>query len=669
MKSKNKNILTFISGGLLLAALITYLISPGSLAQDALLIVAAVVAGVPIAIKAFQALRMKAFSIDLLVTIAVMGAMIIGEYTEAAVVTFLFLFGDYLEGRTLRKTRASLKSMIDMAPREAIVMRAGKRVTIPADEVEIGDHVIVQPGGRIPVDGKVVNGHSLINEAAITGESVPVNKREGDQVFSSTISDNGYLEIIAEKVGEDTTFSKIIELVEEAQETKAKTQKFMERFAAYYTPGIIALSVLVWFITQNVHLALTFLVIACPGALVISVPVSIVAGIGNGAKNGILIKGGDKMENLAKVNAIVFDKTGTLTKGKPAVTDIKASGISEDELLRLAAEVEVTSEHHLGKTIVKKAKEGGLDLVEKPSAVEIMKGHGLQAMLASERIYIGNKSGAEKLGVPVDPATDNFLSHQQEKGYTAVLVSRNEKIIGIISIADQIRQEAPGAIQALRRQGINHTVMLTGDNKSVAEKVAKQLGIDRVFAELLPEDKVEKVSACKDSGIKLAMVGDGINDAPAIATADVGIAMGGTATDVTMQTADVILMSDRLDKLPYAIRLAKATIRNMKQNTYFALITVALLLMGVLTDNIHLASGMLIHEISVILVILNAVRLVRFPKYQFPFRPFKAWANKNKNTPLGELAYPGCNANEDPTFVPFLPTSKSSEGLASRVSL
>lgn len=642
MKSESRNVLTFISGGLLLAALMTHLISPGNFALDVLLIIASVVAGVPIAMKAWQALRMKAFSIDLLVTIAVVGAMIIGEYTEAAVVTFLFLFGDYLEGRTLKKSRASLKSLMDMAPLEATVLRAGDRVTIPADEVEIGDHVIVQPGGRIPVDGKVISGQSLINEAAITGESVPVNKREGDQVFSGTLSDNGYLEIMAEKVGDDTTFSKIIELVEEAQESKAKTQKFMERFAAYYTPGVIVLSVLVWLITQNVHLALTFLVIACPGALVISVPVSIVAGIGNGARNGILIKGGDKMENLARVNAIVFDKTGTLTKGKPTVTGIKAFGIPEEELLRVAAEVEVTSEHHLGKTIVKEAEENELDLKNRPTAVEIMKGHGLQAKLASHMIYIGNRSGADKLGVAVDAAMDNYLLEQQEKGYTAVLVAQNKQVIGIISIADQIRKEAPAAIQALQEQGINRTVMLTGDNRSVAEQVANQLGINRVFAELLPENKVEKVAACKESGIKLAMVGDGINDAPAIATADVGIAMGGTATDVTMQTADVILMSDKLDKLPYALQLAKATIRNMKQNTYFALITVALLLVGVLTGNIHLASGMLVHEISVILVILNAVRLVRFPKYQLTLKPLKIWTKEKKDTPVGELAYSGC---------------------------
>ncbi len=616
MRTKTKNILTMVSGGLLLIALIAFLFQPGTVVQDILLIVASVIAGVPIAIKAFQALRLKAFSIDLLVTIAVVGAMIIGEYTEAAVVSFLFLFGDYLEGRTLRKTRASLKSLMDMAPLEATILKDGMRVTIPADRVKVGDHVIVQPGGRIPVDGKVISGHSLINEAAITGESVPVSKREGDQVFSSTISDNGYLEIIAEKVGDDTTFSKIIELVEDAQEAKAKTQKFMERFATYYTPGIIVLSVLVALFTQNVLLALTFLVIACPGALVISVPVSIVAGIGNGAKNGILIKGGDKMENLAKVNALVFDKTGTLTKGKPEVTDIKAFGMPEEELLKLTAEVEVSSEHHLGKTIVKKAEEKGLGLVHKPSDVEIIKGHGLRAILDEDSVYVGNISGAKKFGIEINSDAENYMLQQQQKGKTAVLVARNKEIIGVISIADQIRDEAPLAMRHLQESGIDHLVMLTGDNQKVAEKVGGQLGINEIYAELLPEDKVEKVKELKRKGRNIAMVGDGINDAPAIATADVGIAMGGTATDVTMQTADIILMSDKIDKLPYAIELAKATTRNLKQNTTFALITVALLLVGVLMGDIHLASGMLIHEVSVLLVILNALRLVRFPKYQ-----------------------------------------------------
>src|SRR5690554_719731 len=393
---------------------------------------------------------MKAFSIDLLVTIAVIGAMIIGEYVEAAVVSFLFLFGDYLEGRTLMKTRASLKSLMDMAPLEATVLKDGIRITIPADEVQVGDHVIVQPGGRIPVDGKVISGQSLINQAAITGESVPVSKAKGDQVFSSTVSDNGYLEILAEKVSEDTTFSKIIELVEEAQEVKAKTQKFMERFAAYYTPGIIILSVLVGLITQNIHLALTFLVIACPGALVISVPVSIVAGIGNGARNGILIKGGEVMENLPKLNGIVFDKTGTLTQGRPTVTAIKSFGISDNKLLTMAAEAELISEHHLGKAIVKEAEKNGLELVNAPTDVNVLKGRGIKVNLDGDSLYLGNRKGLSENNILLDDKVNLYATEQEESGNTAVFVANEKDVLGVISIADKVRDKAANTIHQLK---------------------------------------------------------------------------------------------------------------------------------------------------------------------------------------------------------------------------
>lgn len=643
MKSKNKNILTLVSGGLLLAALVTYLLNPSNPVRDFYLIVAAIIAGIPIAIKAVQALRLRAFSIDLLVTIAVVGALIIGEYTEAAVVSFLFLFGDYLEGRTLNKTRSALKSLMDMAPLEATILKDGNRITIPVEEVKVGDHVIVQPGARIPVDGQVLTGRSFINESAITGESVPVLKRRGDQVFSSTVSDDGYLEILAEKVGGDTTFSKIIELVEEAQETKAPTQKFMERFAAYYTPAILFLSILVGLFTQNTHLALTFLVIACPGALVISVPVSIVAGIGNGAKSGILFKGGDKMENLAKVDAVVFDKTGTLTQGKPMVTDIKTFGMGIEGVLKLAAEVEMASEHPLGKAIVEEAGELGLELDRKPSEVEILKGHGMRAKLESAQVYIGNLSGATKSELSIDEEVRTYMHRQQKKGTTPVLVAVDGEVRGIISIADRVRSEASTAVHQLRENGIERQIMLTGDNEAVARQVADKLGVDEFSAELLPDEKVNRIKGFKNSGHKVAMVGDGINDAPSIATADVGIAMGGTATDVTMQTADVILMSDNLDKLPYAIQLAKATVRNMKQNTAIALITVVFLLVGVLMNHIHLASGMLIHEISVIVVIVNAIRLVYFPNKYFGLR--KSWSrlkeklgtNERRSLSVGEF--------------------------------
>lgn len=612
MKAKQVNRIMYAAGVLILAALTTYLFKWNSLLLDALLITASIVAGIPTFLKAWQASRLKMFSIELLVTIAVIGALIIGEYVESAAVTFLFLFGAFLEGRSLEKARASLKSLMEMAPLEATVIRDGIRSIIMAEEVVENDLVVIQTGEKIPIDGRVVSGSASVNEAAITGESVPASKAKNDQVFSGSILDSGYLEVIAENVGEDTTFSKIIELVEEAQEGKAKTQRFLEKFARIYTPGIMVLSVLVGLITRDVHLALTFLVIACPGALVISAPVSIVAGIGNGARNGILIKGGEVMENLAKINAMVFDKTGTLTNGRPEVTAVKGFGIDEKELLLMTAEAEVVSEHHLGRAIVKEAEKTGLKLLNKPSDVRVLKGRGIEVVLNGKQLYIGNRKGLSQNGIHIETEVESYATEQEKAGNTAVFIADDTKVMGIISIADTIREKAIDTMHHLKTVGIDHLVMLTGDNKHTAKIVGEQLGMDRIFAELLPEDKALKVKACMGKGRKLAMVGDGVNDAPAIASADVGIAMGVAGTDIAMETADVVLMADNLDKLVHALKLSKATVRNMKQNMFIAVGTVALLLVGVLTKNVNLASGMLIHELSVLFVILNAIRLVRF---------------------------------------------------------
>lgn len=612
MKSKQVNRLMYLAGALILAAIASYLLNWNSLLLDSLLITASIIAGIPTFLKAWQASRHKMFSIELLVSIAVIGALIIGEYVESAAVTFLFLFGAFLEGRSLEKARASLKTLMDMAPMEATVIRDGIRSVIKAEDVLENDIVIVQTGEKIAVDGKVITGTASVNEAAITGESIPKSKETGSQVLSGSILDSGYIEVLAENVGEDTTFSKIIELVEEAQEGKAKTQRFLEEFAKYYTPGIMILSALVWAITQNVHLALTFLVIACPGALVISAPVSIVAGIGNAARNGILIKGGEIMENLAKINAMVFDKTGTLTNGRPAVTAIKGFGISEDDLLIMAAEAEVISEHHLGRAIVLEAESKGLNLVNQPTDVEVLKGRGIKVELNGKPLYIGNRKGLVQNNIPINDNVESYAIRQESLGNTAVFVADGNRVIGIISIADSVREQAKETISQLRSQGVDHLVMLTGDNRHSADIVARQLNMDRMFAELLPEDKAEKVKSCMSKGVNLAMIGDGVNDAPALATANVGIAMGVAGTDVAMETADVILMADDLNKLNHSLKLAKTTVRNMKQNMLIAVGTVALLLIGVLTKNVNLASGMLLHELSVLVVILNAIRLVRY---------------------------------------------------------
>jgi len=580
--------------------------------KDITFIIATILAGLPIALKAWQSLRMKAFSIELLVTIAVLGALCIKEYTETSIVTFLFLFGNFLEAHTLAKTRSSLKKLIEMSPQEAEVIRKGFNSIVSIEEVVKGDRVILRSGGKVPVDGEILFGHALVDETAVTGESVPIKKKVGDHVFSGTIVDNGYIEITAEKVGDQTTFAKIIELVEEAQNSKSKTGKFLDQFSTFYTPAVVFLSVLVFIITRDLHMAITFLVIACPGALVIGAPVSTVAGVGNGAKNGVIVKGGEIMEKLSAVNTLVFDKTGTLTKGKPGVTDIRSfQGIHEDELLTLAAEAELISEHHLGQTLVNEARVRKLN-IKRPINGEIVEGKGIRAMVRECSLVIGNRKFMKDERIDVAAHVEDYATEREKEGNTAIFVAIDGQLAGIISIADQIREDAFWALEEMRHNGIERIIMLTGDNSHAAKLVAESLDLDEYHAELLPEDKVNFVRKLKADGQIVAMAGDGINDAPAIASADIGLAMGERGTDISIETADVVLMADKLMQFSHAYSLAKVTIRNMKQNTFFAVGIVAILLFGVLMGSVHLASGMFIHEGSVLLVIFNAMRLIRF---------------------------------------------------------
>lgn len=606
-----KKYISIASAVLLVAALVLSMLETGSGVRDGLLITVSVIAGIPIAITAIQALTVKAFSIDLLVTIAVVGALIIGEYVESAVVAFLFIFGAYLEARTMAKTRESLKNLIDMAPKEAEVVREGESITIDVDDVEEGEHVIVRVGGQIPVDGTVIKGSGAVNEAAVTGEPLPVMKSVDEQVWSGTTLDSGYIEMRADRVGEDTTFNQIIELVEEAQDSKAPTQKFLDKFANIYTPAIIVAAIIAWIVTKDVRFALTLLVIACPGALVISTPVSLVAGLGNASKHGALIKGGDALERFAKVDTIVMDKTGTITQGKPEVAEVVAyNGFDEREVLRLAGSLELASEHPLGKTIVTSAKEHGIELTEAPDSVEVVQGAGIEGVVmdgGAVKVSVG--SARMFTSLPTDVG-DKALE-LEKSGNTVSFVGINGQLAGLIAIADKVRPEVAEAIEGLRKTGIKKFVMLTGDNQHTARAVADQVGIDEVRAQLLPQEKVTAVQELKDAGHNVAMIGDGVNDAPAIATANLGIAMGG-GTDVSMETADVVLVGNRFDQLLQARATAKATMRNMRQNTVIALVTVFLLIIGVLLQWVNMGSGMLVHQASVIIVIINATRLIPY---------------------------------------------------------
>jgi len=602
--------LVLSSGILILLALGTGKILNAQSWRDGLMITAAVIAGWDIAVRAISSLRNRHISIELRVTIATVGALVIGEYWEAAAVTFLFILGAYLEARTISQTREVLQGLLDLVPTTAIVMREGRQVEVLPHEVLIGEAVLIKPGTKIAVDGEVVDGRSAVDESAITGEPMPEQKTAGTQVYAGTVNQDGLLKVSATGVGADTTLARIIRRVEEAQEEKAPTQRFIERFSKWYTPFIIGLSVVAYFVTRDIELALTLLVIGCPGALVISTPVSVVAGIGRAAKSGILIKGGEYLENAGKISALALDKTGTLTQGKPELTDVIAlNGDDRDQILRWAAIAEAGSEHPLARAIMKAAEElGEITPAEK---FDTCTGRGVLASINGNQIGVGSKELMVKLGVTVSPEANKALDDLKSTGKTTVLVSHNATAVGVLGIADTIRKDASEMIQRLEDVGLKKVVMLTGDDRITAQAIAAEAGIIDIQAELLPDDKLQAIRALQAEGHVVAMVGDGINDAPALAAADIGIAMGAAGTDIAIETADIALMSDDLMKLPEAVRLSKATLGNIRQNVVIALVTVAGLLLGVILGEVHMSGGMLIHEASVLVVILNGMRLMK----------------------------------------------------------
>lgn len=570
-----------------------------------LMVSAALVAGYRVAMTAVQALRVRNVSIDLLVTVAAVGALFIHNYWESAAVTFLFALGKGLEKATLNKTRKALSDLVDAAPETATVMRDGDPVTVEVWELSPGDIILVRNGEQVPVDGRVVSGHGGVDEATITGESVPAEKAEGSETFAGTWLRSGVLQIEAVNIGADTTLAKIIHRVEEAQDDKAKTQTFLEKFSQWYTPGVILASVVVGLISRDIELALTLLVISCPGALVISIPVSIVAGIGRSARDGVLIKGGEYLETSARVDAIVVDKTGTLTNGRPSLTDVVVldPSYSEDDVLALAARAETASEHPLAEAIIRGARDRGLDTPMAEKA-EPIAGKGIRTQVDGHTVTVGS---ADLLDVQPDDAR---VVDFNERGKTAMYVGIDGVAIGILAVADTIRDDALSAIRALHARGVK-VVMATGDARLVAENVAAQLGVDVVHAELMPEEKLTIVKNLQAEGYTVAMVGDGVNDTPALAQADIGVAMGAAGSPAAIETADIALMADDLPRLPYALGLAQRTVRTMRVNIGIALLTVAALLAGVLFGGVTMSIGMLVHEASVLLVIGIAMLLLR----------------------------------------------------------
>jgi len=572
---------------------------------------AASVSGVlPVAIQAYQALRVKVISIDLLVTVAVAGAFAIKNFEESAIVTFLFLFGAYLEQRTLNKTRSAIKELVEMVPESALkLMDNGEFEEVDIDEVVAGDILLVKTGAKIPVDGTVLTGDGYVNEASITGESLPVSKQKGSRVYAGTILENGTIQIIADRVGEDTTFGRIIELVEEAQDSKSEAERFIDRFSKYYTPAVLVLSVIVLLLSGDIELAITILVLGCPGALVIGVPVSNVAGIGNGARNGVLLKGSEVINDFSKVDTIVFDKTGTLTIGNPKVADVEYYTQNPDEAAGYLASVEKESDHPLAKAILEYIDNTRLYTVEK---TDVVKGSGIVAVVNGHRVAVGNEALMEQEKINPDERVRADIARFQQKGNSIVLTAVDGKIAILMGIRDRIRPGVQEDLKKLKKLGVKNLTVLSGDNQETVDLVARELDLTEAHGHMLPEDKAAYIKELQEKGRIIAFVGDGVNDSPSIALAQIGIAMGG-GTDVAIETSDVVLMNSDFSRLPHALGLAKATARNMRQNIIIAVGVVLVLLAGVFfSEWMNMSIGMLVHEASILAVILNGMRLLRY---------------------------------------------------------
>lgn len=607
--NKYSNLFMWIAGGATLLAILLSKTGVFETGAVVLYLIATVLCGFPIFYRGVQGLRFKTVGIEVLVSIAVIGALVIAEFSEAAIVTFLFQFGSYLEQKTMRKTRNAIKELTQMAPATAFRVEGDEVEEIDADEVEEEDILLVKTGNQVPVDGNLVFGEGYVNEASITGESVPVKKSVGDFVYAGTILDSGSFRMQATRVGEDTTFVKIIELVEEAQDAKSPVERFINRFSKYYTPAVVVMAVLVFIFFRDLDTAITVLVLACPGALVIGAPIANVAGIGRGAKNGVLLKGGDSVYTFAKTDTVVFDKTGTLTKGAPEVIEAKMYGdVSLEEALSEAAGVEQTSEHPLAKAIVSYAKSKQVTLlaVEKQ---ELLKGMGVAARLGESEILVGSERLMEDREIHLNEQQKTDITRLQNQGASTVLYAKDGQIQLLFAVADAIREDAKESVQKLQKMGMRHIAMLTGDNESTAKAVAAQIGISEVYAELLPEDKLQRIKNWQKDDRCITFVGDGVNDSPALTLADTGIAMGG-GTDVAIDSSDVVLIQSRLTAIVEALSLARFTKRIMFENIAIAVGTVVLLLIGLFAGYVHMALGMLIHEASILLVIFNAMRLL-----------------------------------------------------------
>ncbi len=568
-------------------------------------LISAVVGGWPVFMLAVgNILRDFDLTAGVMVSVAMIAALVVGEYSAMALVAFMMVIGEALEDFTRERADHALKELNELVPNMVTIRMDDKDVEVPIGQVRSGDIALVRPGGRIPVDGKVVDGEASVDQSSITGESMPIDKTVGENVFAGTLLSSGALSIEVEGVGSTTTLGKMIHLVEEAQSTQAPVQRVANRYAQFFAPVAIVIAGITWWWTGEILRGVTMLVAICPCSLVLATPTAIVAAIGNTAKNGVLVKHGTAMEQVGKVDVVAFDKTGTVTFGEPVVTKVAPlNGFNEDDLLRLAASAERSSEHPLAKAIVKEANAKGLE-VKAPENFESLAGHGISATVDGRAIIIGKKMLTER-NIPLDEAITAV-----DEAYTVIPVAIDGVVAGYINVADTVRPESSKALANLGKLGISKTILITGDSKSVGEKVGGELGVTEIYSEVLPERKLEIIRELQSEGHHVAYIGDGVNDAPALAAADVGIAMGSIGTAVAMETADVVLLKDDIGQVPYLIELSKATMVNIRTNIIVSMTivfgSVAASALGLFGPVI----GAIMHEVAAVPVIANAATLI-----------------------------------------------------------
>lgn len=572
-----------------------------------------IISGIPILYGALTALFCeKTISSELLVSTAIVASVAIGEIFAAGEIAFIMAIGEILEDITVNRAKKGISQLIKLSPQQGRkIIKENEKTTekiVPIEEIYKDDILRVLPGEMIPVDGKIIFGNSSVEQSIMTGESLPIDKTIGDEVFCGTVNCDGSIDIIATKIGEDSSLQKLIRMVKEAEENKAPMQRIVDKWAGWLVPAALIIAIAAYFITSDIIRAVTVLVVFCPCALALATPTSIMAAVGQAAKNGVLIKSGEALEKMGKVNCIAFDKTGTLTFGKLKISDIiTTSSATENELLKLACSSEKRSEHPLGKAIVEHGKKQNVEFLEMED-FKMIPGKGIAAKIENNEIYCGNSRFLQEQGIILDENIESILENLRKQGKVSILVGKNRECIGIIALSDTIRPTAKEMVVKLKNMG-TRVVLLTGDHKQTADYFAEEVGIENVYSELLPAEKVTYIKKLEENGNKVCMIGDGVNDAPALKTADVGVSMASMGTDIAVEASDIALMGDNIEKIPYLKKLSTATIKTIKFNiTASMVINLAAIILSVM-GLLNPITGALVHNVGSVLVVLNATLL------------------------------------------------------------